>query len=225
MNTQEIQEQLQDNQELTIKLGERMTSAEEILAKLMDVKDYSGQLDELKELIIKIAEQYKTAHLQEEISQQAIATQNLMLTSEASMKKQETLFKNFPKEMQVKILHRFEDKTKGFIIGGLSLFTLSAVLTGFCFFLWNDNGKMKDNDVKFRMVRQIAPDVAYRADTLYYPDPEGMEKKTQQLEAQQQAIAEAKAAALWSANEAQRKRNSVDSLVKRKKSFAKKRKF
>jgi hypothetical protein len=192
MNTQEIQEQLQDNQELTIKLGERLSSAEEILAKLMDIKDYSGQLDELKELIIKIAEQGKTAPIQEEISQQVIATQNLMLTSEASIKEQETLFRNFSKEMQVKLIHRFEDKTKGFIIGGLVLFALSAVLTGICFYLWSDNEKMKDNDIKFRMVQQIAPDVAYRADTLYYPDPKGMERKTKQLEAQQLILKEAK---------------------------------
>lgn len=63
----------------------------------MDVKDYSGQFNELKELIIEVAEQDKTAPIQEEISQQVIATQNLMLTSEANIKKQETLFKNFPK--------------------------------------------------------------------------------------------------------------------------------
>lgn len=50
MNTQEIQEQLQDNQELTIKLGERMNSAEKILSTVMEIKDYSKQLDELKEL-------------------------------------------------------------------------------------------------------------------------------------------------------------------------------
>jgi len=202
MNTQEIQEQLQDNQELTIKLGERVTSAEENLTKLMDVKEIIEQLAELKELIIKNTEQNKTAPLQEEISQQVIATQNLMLTSEASMKKQETLFKNFPKEMQVKIHHRFEDKTKGFIIGGLFILALLALLTGACFYLWSDNGKMKDNDIKFRMVRQIAPKVAYQADTLYYRDPEGMEKKTKKLEAQQFDIAEAEVAAKQMTKEA-----------------------
>jgi hypothetical protein len=219
MNTQEIQEQLQDNQELTIKLGERMTSAEEILAKLMDIKDYSGQFDELKELIIKIAEQDKTAPLKEEISQQVIATQNLMLSSEASIKKQETLFRNFPKEMQVKILHRFEDKTKGFIIGGLVLFALSAILTGICFFLWRDNGKMRDNDVKFRMVRQIAPDIACRADTLYHSDPEGMEKKTKKLEAKQLALAEAEAEAINLAKEAEEVNKKAKRLKNEKRNY------
>lgn len=216
MNTQEIQEQLQDNQELTIKLGERMTSAEEILAKLMDVKDYSGQLDELKELIIKIAEQDKSAPLQEEISKQVIATQNLMLSSEASTKKQETLFRNFPKEIQVKLLHRFEDKTRGFIIGGLVLFAFSAVLTGICFYLWNDNGKMKDNDIKFRMVRQIAPNVAYQADTLYYQNREGMEWKTKQLEVQELAVAAAESAAKQAIKDVSSEKKRLKNIKKSK---------
>ncbi|MBB5647651.1 hypothetical protein [Pedobacter cryoconitis] len=216
MNTQEIQEQLQDNQELTIKLGERMRSAEEILAKLMDVKDYSGQLDELKELIIKNAEQDKTVPIQEEISQQVIATQNLILTIEDSMKRQESLFRNFPKEIQVKLLHRFEDKTKGFVIGGLVLFTVSAILTGICLYLWNDNGRMKDNDVKFRMVRQMYPIAAYTVDSVYYPDPEGMEKKTKQLEAQQLALAGAEAIANRKAQELAKAIKEAKRLKKKK---------
>jgi hypothetical protein len=216
MNTQEIQEQLQDSQGLTIKLGERLNSVEERLTKLIDVKDYSGQLNELKELIIKIAEQDKTAPIQEGISQQVIATQNLMLTSEANIKKQETLFKNFPKEMQVKILHRFEDKAKGFIIGGLVLLALSAISTGTCFYLWSDNGKMKDNDIKFRMVRQIAPNIAYQADTLYYRNPEVIEKKTKKLEAQQLDIAEAEAAAKQMTNEAAKMKMKAKRLEKKR---------
>lgn len=219
MNTNEIQDQLQDNQELTIKLGERMTSAEEKLTKLIEVKDYSGQLDELKELIIKIAEHDKTAPIRHEVGQQVMAIENLMLTIKASIKQQETIFKDFPKQMEVRQLHRFEDKTKGFVIGGLVLFALSAVSTGICFYLWNDNGKMRDNDVKFRMVRQMSPTVANRAGTLYYSDPEGMEKKTKQLEAQQLAVAEAEAAAVEIEKEATQAKREAKRLKKNKKSL------
>lgn len=151
-----------------------------------------------------------------QLYQKVIATQNLMLSNEASIKKQETLFNNFPKEMQVKLLHRFENKTKGFIIGGLVLFALSAVLIGICLYLWSDNGKMKDNDIKFRMVRQIAPNVAYQAETLYYPNPEGMQKKTKQLEAQQLDLAEAEAAAKEAEKEAALAKKEAKSLKKSK---------
>lgn len=216
MNTQEIQEQLQDNQELTIKLGERMNSAEKILATVLEIKDYSGQLDELKELMTKNIEQDKIAPIKEEIGKLVVATQNLAVIFQEIIKKQESLFRDFPNEMKIKLLHRFEDKTKGFIIGGVILLTLTAVLTGICFHLWSDNGKMRDNDVKFRMVRQMLPNIAYKADTLYHSDPKGMEKKTKQLEAKQLALAEAEAAAIHVAEEAVRAKKEAKRLKKNK---------
>lgn len=44
----------------------------------MEVKDYTGQLDEFKELVIKNAEQDKTASIPQEMSLQVIATETLM---------------------------------------------------------------------------------------------------------------------------------------------------
>ncbi len=92
-------------------------------------------------------------------------------------------------------------------------------MTGTCLHLWSDNEKMKDNDIKFRMVRQIAPRVAYKAYTLYYLAPEGMEKKTNQLEAQQLAIAEAEAAAKEVEQEAAKAKKETDKLKKYKMSI------
>jgi hypothetical protein len=89
-----------------------------------------------------------------------------------------------------------------------------AHMTGICLHLWSDNGKMKDNDVKFRMVRQMAPSVAYKADTLYYPEPEGMEKKTKQLEAQQLALAKAEESAKQVAQEAEQAKKEAKRLKK-----------
>lgn len=216
MNTQEIQEQLQDNQELTIKLGERMTSAEKTLATVIEIKDYSGQLNELKELINKNIEQDKTTPFKDEIGRFQIATQNLVAIFQEIIKRQETLFSDFPKEMKINLQHRFEDKTKGFVIGGLILFTLTAILTGICLHLWSDSSRMRDNDVKFRMVRQMSPNVAYKADTLYQSNPKAMEKKTKQLEVQQLALAEAEAAAKQIAEEAVKAKNEAKRLKKNK---------
>lgn len=71
---------------------------------------------------------------------------------------------------------------------------------------------MKDNDIKFRMVQQIAPSIALRADTLYDSDHNVMEKKTKQLEAQQLAIAEAEAAAKVVAEKASKARMKAKNL-------------
>lgn len=118
MNTQEIQEQLQDNQELTIKLGERMNSAEKILNRVMEIKDYSGQLDELKELVTKNIEQGKTVHIKEEIGKLVVATQNLAVIFQEIIKKQESLFSDFPNEMKIKLLHRLRIRPKVLLLVG-----------------------------------------------------------------------------------------------------------
>jgi hypothetical protein len=65
------------------------------------------------------------------------------------------------------------------------------------------------------MVRQIAPKVAYQADTLFYPDPEGMEKKTKQLEAQQIALAEVEAAAKQALKDASQEQKRLNELKRR----------
>lgn len=182
------------------------------MSKLTEIKDYSSQLNELKELITKNAEQDKSISLQEKISQQATATQNLTAAVKQIIQRQEALFKDFPNELKVKLLHRFEDNNKGFIICGVILVAISALLTGICLHLWSDNGKMKDNDVKFRMVRQMVPNIAYRADTMYYSDPEAMEKKTKKLEAQQLALAKAEEVARKTEQEATRAKKEAEKL-------------
>jgi hypothetical protein len=60
----------------------------------------------------------------------------------------------------------------------------------------------------------MAPSVAYKADTLYYPEPEGMEKKTKQLEAQQLALAKAEESAKQVAQEAEQAKKEAKRLKK-----------
>lgn len=76
---------------------------------------------------------------------------------------------------------------------------------------------MHENDIKFRIVRQIEPNAAYKADALYYRNPEGMEKKTKQLEAEQLTIAQAEAAAEEIEEEADRAKEEVLRLKKKRK--------
>lgn len=189
MNTQEIQEQLQDNQEFNMKLDERLKIIEDKEIKRPEIKDYDARFDEIKLLLKMQAEEDRTAPLQEKIHQQAFAA----TTFKDAVERFSTLIRELPEE--IRILYRFEDKTKGFVIGGIILLLFSSVSVGISFHLWSENGRLHENDIKFRIVRQIAPSAACKADTIYYRNPEGMERKTKQLEAEQQAIARAEAAA------------------------------
>jgi hypothetical protein len=94
-------------------------------------------------------------------------------------------------------------------------FCLTATSVGTALHLWSENGRMRENDVKFRMVRQTSPNVAYTIDTLYHPNPEEMEAKTRELEAKQLAIAQAQAAAKEKEEQAKDAKQKLKKLKKK----------
>jgi hypothetical protein len=47
------------------------------------------------------------------------------------------------------------------------------------------NFGMKENDIKFRMIRQSTPEAARWADTTYHKNPEGAEKIVKKLKVEQ----------------------------------------
>lgn len=145
MNTQEIQEQLRDNQEATVGIEERVTQLEN-----KEIRDYDVQFDELKKLIQKQSEQEKTQPVWKKLKDQAPAMISLVAAVSKLIQSQEYMVREFPKELKVKVLHRFEDKAKGFIISGMVMLIVTAITTGISFHLWSENGQMKENDVKFR---------------------------------------------------------------------------
>ena len=134
MNTQEIQEQLQDNQEFNMKLDERLKIIENKEIKCPEIKDYDARFDEIKLLLKMQAEEDRTAPLQEKIHQQAFAT----MTFKDAVERFSTLIRDLPEEIKVRILHRFEDKSKGFVIGGIVLLLFSSVSVGVSLYLWNE---------------------------------------------------------------------------------------
>lgn len=213
MNTQEIQEQLQDNQEFNMKLDERLKTIEDKKINFPEVKDYDAHFDDIKLLLKKQAEEDKTLPLQEKIHQQAFAT----TAFKDAVDRFSVLIRALPEEIKVRTLHRFEDKTKGFVIGGVVLLLFSSASVGISIHLWSENGRMHENDIKFRMVRQIEPNVAYKVNTLFHRNPVEMEKKTKQLEAEQLAIAQAEAAAEETKEKADRAKENVLQLKKRSK--------
>ncbi len=211
MNPQEIQEQLQDHQEFNMKLDERLKIIEDKKIDFPEVKDYDAHFDEIKLLLKKQAEEDRTLPLQEKIHLQAFAA----TTFKDAVERFSVLIRALPEEIKVRTLHRFEDKNNGFIMGGIILLLFSSASVGISFHLWSENRRMHENDVKFRIVRQIASNVAYKADTLYHRNPMKMEKRTRQLEAEQLAIAKAEAVAKEIEEKADRAKENVRKLKRR----------
>jgi len=194
MNTEEIHERLQDSQEAVIRIEERVAELEKKEAASAGIKNYDGQFNEIKKLLENPAGQDKTLLLQEKIKEQVQTVTRLISFIRESAQSQEYIIREIPKSVKVNVLHQFEDKARGFIIGGVTLLVVTALTTGAALYLRSDNRRMQENDIKFRMIRQIDPDIAYRTDTLYHRNPEAMEAETRRLEARQLAVAQAEAA-------------------------------
>jgi hypothetical protein len=65
-----------------------------------------------------------------------------------------------PKVLPVEHHHYFEDKSKGFLIGGMVLLLVSALTVGLSLGLYRENTRMKENDIKYRMILQSFPNTA-----------------------------------------------------------------
>lgn len=196
MQNQEYENRLQDNQEALTSLNERMNDMEkrekgrEELRKEQQkqeqqkfeepcnpsqaafglagtkLSDYSTELHEIKKAVFKIAESATPMKQAEEFT---IIVQRVL--------------DKLPKTIGTVTLHRFDTKAKAWIAGAFTVLLLVAVLSGITFVQWRENGKLRANDVKFRLMRQFYPMAAFWADTAYRHRPEKMAMLAEKLEA------------------------------------------
>ena len=117
-----------------------------------------------------------------------------------------------PKVVDVKNHHHFEAWSKNLIIGLASCFIITSLSVGAALHLYSENGRLSENDVKFRMVRQTHPELSHSIDTLYHRDPEQMEARTRELEARQRAIMSAEAEAREIDGKAKKVKKRIDKL-------------
>jgi hypothetical protein len=170
MNTQEIQEQLKDNQEITIKLEARINELEKREVSVPDtqVPDYGNQLMQIKQTIDQIALAATPVKQAEELTEIV-----------------NRIVRKLPEKIPAVIKHQIDRKSKGLITGAVILVLTTAICSGLAFSFWRENRRLHDNDIKFRMIRQNYPDKAYWADTTFYKNPDGVEAVTEKLEAEE----------------------------------------
>lgn len=177
--TKTIEERLEEQEEvLQLMLTKlQILESRKIAFPEIRIPDYNNQLEILKKELLRVNHSYPVEKIDEQIT------------------KMKNLANGLPEVIKVRRYHHFEDKSRGFIIGAVIMFIMSAMAIGSAFSLWKDNGRMNENSVKFRMIRQGYPNVAYWADTTYYEDPEGTKLLTEKLEFEQANAALAEAAA------------------------------
>ena len=167
MNIQEIQEQLQDNQEITIKLDARVRELEErkVVVPEIKVPDYTMHFKEIKEILGQ-----KPQPLNQEVQTELI--NNLVAR----------LAHKLPEKTKTVIRHHFDSSAKSLFTGGIVLILTTAAAVGIAFTFWRENQRLHGAEVKFRMIKQQYPRTALWADTTYYKNPRLAQEVTERLE-------------------------------------------
>lgn len=167
MNIQEIQEQLQDYQEITINLDSRVRELEErkVIFPEMKVPDYTVHFKEIKEML-----EQKPQSLNQEVQTELI--DNLVAR----------LAHKLPEKTKTVMRHHFDSSAKSLFAGGIILILTTAAAVGFAVTFWRENERLHDVDVKFRMIKQQYPRTAIWADSTFYKNPGLAEDVTERLE-------------------------------------------
>ena len=117
-------------------------------------------------------------------------------------------------QSEVKHHHHFDLQSRGFIISAAILLIVSAISVGIAVTNSDENSRLHAMDVKYRMVRQINPQIAAWTDSIYYHNPELTEQETEKREAHELVIKDAEALLKQKQQET---KNAQDFLKKLKK--------
>ncbi|MGY4540016.1 prefoldin subunit 5 [Mucilaginibacter sp. UYNi724] len=194
---QELTERMDGTDELIDSLIKKITDLEkkeikvtdyslhfEAIQKIFEVflVRYNKECDDLNTAFGKLNSEYPAEQIQ-----QCLAEIKIILTA-------------IQKSLPVKVKHQFDFNTKGWIIAGMMLLLVTAIISGLCVHFWVDNNRLVGNDIKFRAIRQVYPNLAKWADEYYSKNPNAMEAATVKLE-----------------NEALEKSTEIDSMPKKQK--------
>ena len=194
--TKTIEERLEEQEEVLQLMLTKLQTLEnrKIEFPEIHIPNYSNQLEILKRDRLRVNHSYPV----EKIDEQVTKIQNLT--------------GRIPETTKVRHHHHFEDRSKGFIIGGVILLLVCAMAVGIAVSMWKENGRLDENSVKFRIIRQGHPNIAYWADTTYSREPEAMQLLTERLEAEQLAVAQAEAVAREKALDSKQKKRKLKLL-------------
>ena len=117
-------------------------------------------------------------------------------------------------QSEVKHHHHFDLQSRGFIISAAILLIVSAISVGIAVTNSDENSRLHAMDVKYRMVRQINPQIAAWTDSIYYHNPELTEQETEKREAHELVIKDAEALLKQKQQEIKNAQNLLKKLKK-----------
>jgi hypothetical protein len=108
--------------------------------------------------------------------------------------------------------HHFNLQSRTFIISAAILLIVSAICVGIAVTNSGENNRLHVIDVKYRMVRQVNPEIAAWTDSIYYRNPELAEHETEKREAHELVLKDAEALLKQKQQETKTARNLLKKL-------------
>jgi len=156
----------------------------ELDKRKVDFPDYAPQFEELKIWILQQMPDYpKSLHELERLMMQHNLS-DACREIEMQIGDLKGIVAKIPKDIPVKHRHYFDPKSKGWVIAGVTLLIVVAITTGLSAHLYVENRRIEASDIKFRVARQAFPEIAREIEDRYAKDPEKMESKLIELEAE-----------------------------------------
>ncbi len=156
---------------------EKLEHVENILTVLIEV------VERIEKKEIEIPEQIDYLPAFKELGEQITRlsgevskTDQLISAIEAQRITAKYLIDGIPKRIKTDVEHRFSDKTRPYIIVfAIALFVAAILIVG-CISLLVSNSDLKENDIKFRIVRLRKPSWAKQVDADYFKNSDSLER-------------------------------------------------
>ncbi|WP_312362607.1 hypothetical protein [Sphingobacterium sp.] len=205
MNEQELQTTLKDQQEIMVRMDERVQQIEK---QQSETKDHSEELTQINKKLEHIVKDETLVGLNASILMHVEATGHLV----TALDKQKKLISEMPQKTRMTVEHRITGRQRPYIITGAILVLVSVLSLFASFQLWRTNSALQDNDIKIRMVRLLYPQVSLDIDSIYNNNPKQLKIWVKQEEERLLAIRKTEERERKSTEQAERAKEEIKRL-------------
>ena len=186
----------------------------------MEEKELAQAFKDMTEAMTNLLSQYGTSETEriettrhlERLRADLSRTQDRLSGSATAL---DTAISSLPTQIEVRLKHRFEGRTRIFGAVFLAAVIVMAFTTGAWIAARSENARLRESDLKYRYHRLTDPDATIRADTMYTRDPDGFHRMVVQMEARNRALEAAERNARQKEKEAHKAREKLESLKRK----------
>ena len=213
MEEQGIQVILKDQQDILVRMHEHLRRIEQT----PETKDYSAELAHISGQLDRLLTDDTLNGLRESIRKQATASSNLVAAIGDQQAMQERLISEMPRKIKVDVEHRLTGRQRPYLFAGVAMFLVTVFSLFASIQFWQANSTLRDNDIKFRVVRLLYPQVSLGIDSTYSNSPNELKTWVRQEEERLLAITKAEESARQSKEVAERAAEELKRLQQQEK--------